>query len=239
MAQRRLRRGSAAAFRPRKAMVVLGGVLAGLVLWYAAPRVLRRLEFFRIRRIEISGLQYVAPAKIITSLRLDDRASVFDDLQAAGEGVRAVAGVRSAVVRRRLPGTLEIVVEEAVPVALAPRGAGMALLDSSGTVLPFDPAATAPNLPIAATADRAIARVLASVQVHHPMLFERIDAARREQRDVVLDFEGRRLWFGPDVTAEDIRAVMAVADDLARQGRNYGELDGRFAGQVIVRRAGV
>jgi hypothetical protein len=40
------------------------------------------------------------------------------------------------------------------------------------------------------------------------------------------------------VTAEDIRAVMAVAQDLARQGRNYRELDGRFAGQVIVRRAG-
>jgi hypothetical protein len=37
------------------------------------------------------------------------------------------------------------------------------------------------------------------------------------------------------VTAEDIRAVMAVAQDLARQGRNYRELDGRFAGQVIVR----
>jgi hypothetical protein len=28
---------------------------------------------------------------------------------------------------------------------------------------------------------------------------------------------------------------MAVAQDLARQGRNYEELDGRYAGQVIVR----
>jgi hypothetical protein len=59
------------------------------------------------------------------------------------------------------------------------------------------------------------------------------------QDDVVLDLDGRRLWFGPVVTAEDIRAVMAVAQDLARQRRNYQELDGRFAGQVIVRRAGV
>jgi hypothetical protein len=29
--------------------------------------------------------------------------------------------------------------------------------------------------------------------------------------------------------------VMAVAQDRARQGRKYQELDGRFAGQVIVR----
>jgi cell division septal protein FtsQ len=202
------------------------------------PDLLRRLEFFRVRRLEISGLQYLAPATIIASMGLDDRASVFDDLITAGEGLRSLPGVRSAVVRRRLPGTLEVVVEEAVPVALAPRGAGMVLLDSSGVVLPFDPAATAPDLPIASTADRILARVLARVQEHHPGLFSRIEAARRVQGDVVLDLDGRRLWFSPEVTAEDIRAVMAVAEDLARLGRNYGELDGRFAGQVIVRQAG-
>jgi hypothetical protein len=58
------------------------------------------------------------------------------------------------------------------------------------------------------------------------------------QEDVVLDLDGRRLWLGPAVTAEDIRAVTAVAQDLARQRRHYQELDGRFAGQVIVRGAG-
>ena len=114
----------------------------------------------------------------------------------------------------------------------------MALLDSSGKVLPFDPAATAPDLPIAASADRVVARVLASVREHDPVLFGRIGAAWRIREDVILDLDGRRLWFGPAVTAEDIRAVMAVAQDLARQGRNYQELDGRFAGQVIVRRGG-
>lgn len=218
---------------------MLGGLLIAALLGYAIPDVLRRLEFFRVRRVEISGLQYLAPATIIASLGLDDRASVFDDLIAAEEGLRSLPGVRSGAVRRRLPGTLEVVVEEAVPVALAARGAGMVLLDSSGSVLPFDPAATAPNLPIAATADRVVARVLAQVQAHHPGLFGRIESARRVEGDVVLELDGRRLWFNPEVTAEDIRAVMAVAEDLARLGRNYGELDGRFAGQVIVRQAGV
>jgi cell division septal protein FtsQ len=214
---------------------LLGGLATAVLLWYAAPKVLRGLEFFRIRRVEIAGLQYLAPAKIIAALGLNERSSVFDDLLAAGNGLRSLPGVRSAMVRRRLPGTLEIVIEEAVPVALAPRGAGLALLDSSGSMLPFDPAATAPDLPIAASADRVIARVLASVREHDPVLFERIEGAWRVQDDVVLELEGRRLWFGPAITAEDIRAVMAVAEDLARQGRKYGELDGRFAGQVIVR----
>jgi hypothetical protein len=83
-----------------------------------------------------------------------------------------------------------------------------------------------------------VARVLASVRAHDPQLFGKIGAAWRVRDDVVLDLDGRRLWFRAAVTAEDIRAVMVVAQDLARQGRNYRELDGRFAGQVIVRWAG-
>jgi nitrous oxidase accessory protein NosD len=37
---------------------------------------------------------------------------------------------------------------------------------------------------------------------------------------------------GPDV----IRAVVLVGQDLAATGREYTELDARFAGQVVVRR---
>lgn len=238
MAERRLSRSWLDRARFRNVLFALGALAVAVVLWDSGPKLLRRLDFFRIRRVEITGLRYLAPSKIVAALQLDARSSVFDDLDAASSGLNALPGIQSAEVRRRLPGTLEIIVEEAIPVALAPRGAGMALLDSSGKVLPFDPAATAPDLPIAASADRVVARVLATVREHDPALFGRIGAAWRVREDVILDLDGRRLWFGPAVTAEDIRAVMAVAQDLARQGRNYQELDGRFAGQVIVRRAG-
>lgn len=219
-------------------MQLLGALLTVALVWLGAPKMLRRLDFFRIRRVEIAGLQYLPPAKLIAALELGSEASVFDDLSAAGGQVRALPGVASAVVRRRLPGTLEIILEEAVPVALAPRNGGMALLDSSGRVLPFDPAASAPDLPVAASADARVARVLARVQEHDPVLFARVRTAWRVRDDVLLDVDGRRFWFGPEVTAEDIRAVMAVAQDLARLGRKYHELDGRYAGQVIVRWAG-
>jgi cell division septal protein FtsQ len=203
-----------------------------------APRILHRLDFFRIRRVEIAGLQYLAPATVIAALGLDSAASVFDDRSLASGRLRALPGIVSAQVSHRLPGTLEIVVVEAVPVALAPRNGAMALLDANGKILPFDPAASAPDLPIAASADQVVARVLARVQEHEPALFARVRTAWRVRDDVLLDVDGRRFWFGPAVTAEDIRAVMAVAQDLARQGRKFQELDGRFAGQVIVRRAG-
>jgi cell division septal protein FtsQ len=235
LAHRRLTHSSLQRSSLQRGLQLLGGLTVVLLLWYAAPAILRRLEFFRIRRVEIAGIQYLAPATILGALGLDARSSVFDDLLAAGRGLRALPGIRSAVVRRRLPGTLEIVVEEAVPVALAPRGATLALVDSTGRVLPFDPAATAPDLPVAASADPVVAEVLASIKENDAPLFAGIETARRVHDDVVLEWKGRRLWFGPAVTAEEIRAVMAVAQDLARQGRSYRELDARFAGQVIVR----
>ena len=145
-------------------MQVLGALLTAGLVWVSAPKVLHRLDFFRIRRVEIAGLQYLPPSKVIAALELGSEASVFDDLSAAGDRVRALPGVTSAVVRPRLPGTLEIELVEALPVALAPRSGGMALLDSSGKVLPFDPAGSAPDLPVAASADARVARVLASVR---------------------------------------------------------------------------
>jgi cell division septal protein FtsQ len=234
LAQRRLILPPASS-RLRSALIVLAGALTAGLAATAAPGFLQRLDYFRVRRVEIAGLQYLAPAKVIASLGLESNATVFDDLAAASRRLAALPGVMSAEVQRRLPGTLEIRVVEAIPVALAARSGGLAVLDSSGNVLPFDPAVSAPDLPVAATPDRRIARVLARVREHDPQMFARVRTAWRVRDDVLLDVEGRRLWFGPAVTAEDIRAVMAVAQDLARQGRHYEELDGRYAGQVIVR----
>jgi cell division septal protein FtsQ len=235
LAQRGLIRAGAPNSRLRLGAQLFGAILIAGLAWLGTPRVLQRLEFFRVRRVEIAGLQYLAPAKVVAALGLNTEATVFDDLAAAGRRLEALPGVDSAEVKRRLPGTLEIAIVEAVPVALAPRSGGMALLDSGGQILPFDPAVSAPDLPVAATADPRVARVLASVREHDPVLFAMVGTAWRVGDDVLLDVDGRRFRFGPAVTAEDIRAVMAVAQDLARQGRKYQELDGRFAGQVIVR----
>ncbi len=215
---------------------LLGGLGLGLALWFGLPRLLRGLDFFRVRRVEIAGLQYLDPAKVIAALKLSPKASVFDDPAPLRRRVYAMPGVNAVAVDRRLPGTLEVELVETPPVALASRGDGLALLDARGRVLPFDPLRSAPDLPVVANGDAVVTGVLARVRDSDPDLFARIGAAWRVGPDVVLEVGGRRLWFGAQVSAEDIRAVMAVEQALARSGRAYQELDGRFAGQVIVRR---
>jgi cell division septal protein FtsQ len=220
---------------------ILGGIAAALVVILAAslgaPRVLRHLEFFRVRRIEISGARYLSPNAVRAALRLGPTASVFDDLGVLQRRVGAIAGVERAAVGRRLPGTLTVSLIESEPVALAPRAGGLAPIDARGRVLPYDPTRAAPDLPIAGSADSLVARVLGAVRDYDPALFAGVTSAARVADDVALELDGHRVWLAGSATAEDIRAVAAVAQDLARQQRTYQELDGRFAGQVIVRGA--
>lgn len=210
------------------------GVVAGAI-WFGGPRVLNKLEFFRIRRVELIGTRYLDPEMVVKGLLLGRRSSVFDDLDAVARRAARLPGVESAEAGRRLPGTLVLELRETEPVALVPGNDRMRLVDPRGRLLPYDPAHSAPDVPVVARPDSVVAGVLARIRGFDPGLFARVATAWRVRDDVVLELDGRRLWFSPNVSAEDIRAVMAVAQDLARQGRSYQELDGRFAGQVVVR----
>jgi cell division septal protein FtsQ len=209
---------------------------AALLLVSLSPYALRHLDFFRVRRVEIAGLHYLEAAKIIAALKLSATASVFDDSRPLEQRVRALPGVVEAEIGRRVPGTLTIRIQEADPVALTPRGERLALVDASGAVLPFDPVASAPDLPVLIGGGPPVASALARARDYDPGLFARIDAAWRVGPDIVFEVDGRWFWFGPELSAEDIRAVTAVERDLAQKGRKFQELDGRFTGQVIVRR---
>jgi POTRA domain, FtsQ-type len=227
--------------KPGWRLVGLGAGAAGTLalLWVAAPMVLNRMEFFRIRRIEVSGAHNHSPQVVVDALMLGRRSSVFDDLEAMERRVARLPAVESAEVGRRLPGTLLVSVVETEPVALAPqRNGALAPIDLRGRLLPYDPAQAAPDVPIAASADSLLARVLGVVREADPALFARLATGTRVRDDILLEADGRRLWFTGTATAEDVRAVTAVAEDLARKRRGWQELDARFAGQVIVRGIG-
>lgn len=227
-----------AASRLRLGWKVLGALALLEAVWWGGPQLLRQLDYFRVRRVEISGARYLAPKTVTAALALRREASVFDDLNAMERRLRALPGIVTAGVGRRLPGTLAVTVSETDPVALIPRRSALTPVDDRGRVLPYDPAQVAPDLPVATSADSGLTRVLATLRAVDPALFGRVASASRIQDDVVLDVDGRSFWFSANATAEDVRAVTAVAQDLARQQRAYRELDGRFVGQVIVRWAG-
>jgi cell division septal protein FtsQ len=218
------------------ALVVAGVLVVALVVWAGAPGLLRRSGFFRVRQIELVGVRHLDPDAVIGALRLGPAASVWDDLDALTTRVRRLQGVADARVVRRLPGALKVFVREVEPVAFVPGPRGMMVVDAAGRALSFDPARSAPDLPVAATADTGLIGLLARVQETDPELFHEVTAARRVRRDVVLELGARRLLLRGDAGPEVIQGVALVAQHLAARGRTYAELDARYTGQVVVRR---
>ena len=227
----------------RRALRWGGVALAALALWLAAPRLLRRLAFFRVRQVELVGVRNLDPDAVLAALRLSAGASVFDDTRLLADRVRGLAGVADARVVRRPPAALKVMVQEVEPVALVPAPRGLVVVDAGGRVLPFDPArggggeGRALDLPVAQVADSAVVGVLARIQALDPALFQDIGAARKYGRgDVLLELGSRRVLLGREAGPEVIQAVVLVARDLAAKARRYDELDARYAGQVVVRR---
>ena len=222
---------------PRARRILIGaGVLVGA--WVVLPHLLRRVGFFRVRQVELVGVRYSAPAAVIDALRLAPDASVFDDLSALAERLRALPGIADARVVRHLPGALKVIVREVEPIALVPEGDGpLAAVDAAGRALPYDPSRVTMDVPVAASADSGLIGLLALVQSVDPTLFEEITAARASRGDVVLQLGPRRLLLARDAGPETIRAIVLVANDLQSRNRSYAELDARYAGQIVVRRA--
>jgi cell division septal protein FtsQ len=228
-----------------RVLLWVGAVMTVMVMWMAAPLALRRVAFFRVRQVELVGIRYLDADRVLAALRLSPQASVFDETELLAERLRGLDGVADASVVRRPPASLKVIVREIEPVAFLANARGaLGVVDAQARALPFD--MTNLDLPIVRDSDRAVVSVLARVQAFDPALFQAIDAARRTETprggggrgDVVLELGLHRLLLNGDAGPEVIQAVMLVARDLAAKKRSYTELDGRFAGQVVVRRRG-
>lgn len=203
--------------------------------WFLAPKLGRRLAFFDVRNIEVVGARFVPMSTILGALKLPASASIFDPLGPVTLRVRKLPGIKAVEISRRLPGTLVVRVTEVVPVALANTKNGLRMVDERGRALPFDPSNTAPDLPLTPAPDSIVAGLLGRVREIDPAFYASVDAAWQVQGDVVLRMQGHRVWLRPDAGPAELRAIRLVEQDLARRGKTYAELDGRFADQVVVR----
>ena len=216
--------------------------LAGIVVLLAVtsrfwgPLLMRRMDYFRVRRVEIVGARYVAPSDILAKLHVDTTASVWDPTSALVARVASHPEIQHVVVHRKLPGTLVIEVTERVPIALVPASGGMRVYDERGVALPIDPARVDVDAPVLAERDLALLRLLARIKRTMPTFYARVSDVRRAGRDdvlLVLDKESVRVM--SDVSIERLAEVAPVEEDLARKQLRVAEIDLRYRDQVIAR----
>ena len=225
---------------PRRLRFAIGSVLALALLasplW--APPLLRRLAFFRVRRIEILGARYAPPADLLQRLRVDTTRSVWDPLEPLADRVRTHPQVESVTVSRRLPGTIVVRVTERRPVALLSVPGGLRAVDEHGRRLPLDPSRTPVDAPILTSAprDTSVYHLLGAMRRETPQLYAQLSSIRAIGADeMVLQIADLPVRTMTGVTLERLSDIEPVQHDLARRQIRPTELDLRYRDQVIAR----
>jgi hypothetical protein len=221
--------------RLRRGALALAAVAVLAFPWWGRL-IASKLSFFRVRRVEIVGVRYVAPSDILARLRVDTTRSVWDDPTPLERRVAAHPQVGNVSISRKLPGTLVVNVVENLPIAMVSTERGFLVFDDRGRQLPLDPSRVPVDLPIAARRDTALFSLLARVRSERPTIFARLsDVARVGDREVLFHFESLAVRAMLDVTPDRLAEIFPVEADLAKRQARVAELDLRFRDQVIAR----
>ena len=203
-------------------------------LW--ARPILSRMEFFRVRRVEVRGARFTPAEEIRRRLAIDTTFSIWNDLDPLQQRVAGHPQLSGVRIARRFPSTLVITVEEHQPVAFVPSRNGLQAYDATGHRLPLDPSRTPVDLPLVPAADSALFRFLGQIQAVQRDLFARVNEVRRNGRDeFVLDLVSVSVRVRPDIGVERLAQISSVEAELALRQSRPRELDFRFRDQVIAR----
>ena len=236
---------------------VLGAIFLIAVIVAAAwgtRAAARKMAFFRVRSVEIRGARYLQPNEIVSRLQIDTLASLWDDLEPYQQRVRKHPQVSDVRITRRMPGTLVVTIQENLPVALIQTPAGLLPYDSLGRQLPIDPSRTNLDLPIVASTDPVLLKLVGAIRATEPRVFARIEEVRRTGREEILLTLSRgsefvasandsvapnrrtlRVRVPVGLSVERLADIFPVETDLARRQVRVGELDFRYRDQVIAR----
>jgi cell division protein FtsQ len=217
----------------------LGAALAAALViaapWWG-PRALARMDFFHVRRLEFDGVRFASVGELTTLLAVDTTQSVWQPLDVLAERVAGHPMVEATRVERRLPGTLQVHVVERVPVALVPHEGRLVAVDRDGHRLPVTLTRTPLDVPVAATPDSALLRVLDGLRRDAPELYARVTEGRRVgAHELRFELGAFTVRTRPDVTVARFLDIFPVEADLARHALRVTEFDLRFRDQVIVR----
>lgn len=224
---------------------------AALSAPFWGPAALRRVGWFEVRRVEVSGTRLLAPHLVLAASGIRSGQSVWDDPQAWEEALRAHPAIADARVVRRLPQTLRVRVEEKRPVAFVEAGS-LRPATASGEILPVDPARTPMDLPIVRgtwsdTARQRSARGLLSEMGRlgelDPGLLSEVSEVRAGEKGpevLILSHRFGEIVLPAGIGSARLAELRAVLGDLERRlpadaSDPAARVDLRYRDQIVVR----
>lgn len=234
-------------------------VVAAVLVLYAVSRgvlMMLSVEALSVRHVAVSGNVRLSTGEVVALLDgLHGASMVSVDLEGWRQKLRASPWVADATLRRVLPGTVDVLVSERVPLAIGRIGTHLYLIDEGGDVIDeYGPNYQDFDLPIidglAAAARSAglvdgersalASRLLAALQT-------RPDLARRvsqidvsDARDAAVIFEGDTtlIRLGHERFVERLQSYVDIERTLHERVPDIDYVDLRFDERVYVRPQG-
>ena len=195
---------------------------------------------FMVNVMAIDGADKTVSADIRDVLSLDLPISSFDlDLEALRDRIVDLDPVKTAAVRIRPGGILQVDVEERTPAVVWRTREGLELLDDAGIhVAELGHRGLHPNLPLVAGAgaDTAVPEALRLMQAARPLGKRMRGLVRVGERrwDVVLD-RGQRVMLPEEAPVAALERMLAVDQVKDLLERDVAVVDMRLAARMTVR----
>ena len=232
--------------------IVLGVLLFGAVKVRAFVSTSPTL---RIESIEPSGNQRVPAEAVRTMLEgLRGENILFADLEGWRSRLLESPWIREVSFRRSLPSSIQVVVQERLPIAIARRGSRLLLVDERGVAIDeYGPAYSALDLPIVdgfsgerenAAEDEtrgALAARLVMALRQKPVVAGRlsqVDVSDVHNVTILLNDDPAELRVGDDHFLERVESYLSLSDALHARVPEIDYVDLRFDGRVYVRPLG-
>jgi len=264
-ADRRFRRSQVTPPRRRRGWAahwkLVGRVCACLLLFgggaYVVMHRVANAEALHVSRIDVKGNDRLETAELLALLDgLRGQHLLALDLERWRQRVLTSSWVEHAAIRRVLPSTVEVLIEERRPMAVARVGADLYLVDGLGRVIDeYGPKYAEFDLPIVdGLGSKPVTGRPLLDETRAALAYELIEALRPRERlyrqvsqidvtnarDAVVLLQGdpARLHLGSARFAERLEAYLELASALRAQVQDIDYVDLRFESRVYVRPAG-
>jgi len=263
-ADRRFRRAQVKPSRQRKVLLeriariarLVAAVVAVVAGIYYGAQAVAQAHTLQVRDIRIRGNQHLAKGEVLAILEgLRGEHILATDLNEWRQRLMGSPWIEYAALRRLLPSTVEIVIRERRPLALARMGGTLFLIDDEGLVIDeYGPNYAQLDLPIVdgltsgpptngPTIDPARAylagRVISALGPR-PDLLQRVsqlDVTNPHDAVLLLDQDPAFIHVGEDEFLERLQSYLDLSEALRARIPDIEYADLRFADRVYVRPA--
>jgi cell division protein FtsQ len=261
-ADRRFRRAHVKPSRTRRRwagrlMVVFQYGLAALVVGYGAyagSSSIAHAHVLSVDRIVVHGNERLSQGEVLALLSgLRGESLVWTDLDRWRDRLLASPWVRDAALRRSLPSTIDVVLSERQPIAIARQKTGMYLIDEDGTIidqygpqyedldlpivdgLSVPPAGTGPA-PDRARAELA-ARVIKALGAKPAIArqLSQLDVSELHDAKVIVNGDAAVISLGDDHFLTRLESYLDVSSALHDRVADIDHVDVRFENRIYVR----